>query len=165
MMTKVMSSKSARQRVKNIDGNILGKDGKPLKAYRCVNFVDNPKDATGGCIAAMDVVHTDDNAIKGVISPSVTKDNAHAAVGNANAGEEYIPTVNVGIENSGGASPNAACNGQNEDTCGPDNNPFASMLKDINPLHTVHLTEIKNDVEIVGADVAIPQDAVDMISA
>ncbi|GJU29983.1 zinc knuckle CX2CX4HX4C containing protein [Tanacetum coccineum] len=89
--------------------------------------------------------------------------NAPCAVGNANAGEEYIPTVNVGIENSGGASPNAACNGQNEDTCGPDNNPFASMLKDINPLHTVHLTEIKNDVEIVGADVAIPQDAVDMI--
>ncbi|GJR37693.1 zinc knuckle CX2CX4HX4C containing protein [Tanacetum coccineum] len=133
------------KKVKNINGKIL--------------------DATGGCIAVMDVVHTDDNATKRVISLFVTKDNAHATVGNANAGEESIPTVNVGIENGGGASPNAACNGQNEDTCGPDNNPFVSMLKDINPLHTVHLTEIKNDVEIVGADVAIPQADVDMISA
>ncbi|GKC26646.1 zinc knuckle CX2CX4HX4C containing protein [Tanacetum coccineum] len=126
------------KKVKNIDGKILGKDGKPLKAYRCFNFVDNPKDAT---------------------------DNAHAVVGNANADEESIPTVNVGIENGGGASPNAACNGQNEDTCGPDNNPFASMLKDINPLHTVHLTKIKNDVEIVGVNVAIPHAVLDMISA
>ncbi|GJY27843.1 zinc knuckle CX2CX4HX4C containing protein [Tanacetum coccineum] len=127
----------------------------------------------GGCVDA--AVRTDDGGVKGLKSPLTTKDNDHAAACITSVCENAIPAVIVGIENicknskNGGLGtkiiPTAACIDKKDTTCGSNNTPFADLLTDKNPQQTVYLTEQNNEVDIVGANVAIPQATMDMISA
>ncbi|GJS36917.1 zinc knuckle CX2CX4HX4C containing protein, partial [Tanacetum coccineum] len=132
-----------------------------------------PGEAGEGCVDA--AVRTDDGGVKGLKSPLTTKDNDHAAACITSVCENAIPAVIVGIENicenskNGGLGtkiiPTAACIDKKDTTCGSNNTPFADLLTDKNPQQTVYLTEQNNEVDIVGANVAIPQATMDMISA
>ncbi|GJX70191.1 zinc knuckle CX2CX4HX4C containing protein [Tanacetum coccineum] len=118
-----------------MEQGFLNRPFKPLKKDADVSNIE-------GCVDA--AVRTDDGGVKGLKSPLTTKDNDHAAVGT-----KIIPT--------------AACIDKKDTTCGSNNTPFADLLKDENLQQTVHLTKQNNEVDIVGADVAIPQADVDMI--
>nr|GEZ87492.1 RNA-directed DNA polymerase, eukaryota, reverse transcriptase zinc-binding domain protein [Tanacetum cinerariifolium] len=82
------------KKVKNIDGKVLGKDGKPMKPYHCVNFKDTSIENTGGCVDAMESGSVNDDVVKGFKPLPVANDTIQAAVG-ITFGKKPIPVVNV----------------------------------------------------------------------
>ncbi|GJW44848.1 zinc knuckle CX2CX4HX4C containing protein [Tanacetum coccineum] len=122
-------------KVKNIDGKMLGKDGKPLKAYRCVNAIQTSMDKANGVVDPMETKN--DNSEVGGMKPALfdTEIN-HAAVG-ITSEESPITMLDVGTEN-------------------PGSKPLAP---------TVNLTEREDVIDLTVADVFIPQEEVNMISA
>ncbi|GKD83419.1 hypothetical protein Tco_1350258 [Tanacetum coccineum] len=147
--------KSCLARVKNNDGKVLGKDGKPMKVLYKVQFE-----------AVRSTPNTDSNdglkKVNDVEAQSirVTSDVAGSS-----------PIISMTPMDSNGDGTNRILNQQdgvgNIAAMSSDNTKptsFASMLKDQSGKRVVHLKMVSNNVIIPGADVAIPIEAVDVIS-
>ncbi|GJQ89660.1 polypyrimidine tract-binding protein homolog 2 isoform X1 [Tanacetum coccineum] len=147
--------KSSLARVKNNDGKVLGKDGKPMTVLRKVQFEvvgSTPNtDSNDGLKKVNDVEAQ---------SIRVTSDAAGSS-----------PIISMTPMDSNGDGTNRILNQQdgvgNIAAMSSDNTKptsFASMLKDQSGKHVVHLKMVSNNVIIPGADVAIPIEVVDVIS-
>ncbi|GKB86355.1 zinc knuckle CX2CX4HX4C containing protein, partial [Tanacetum coccineum] len=107
-------------KLRNIDGKILGKDGKPMKAYRTVQF-----DAGG-------------KKMNCFVDPLVS---------------DARPVENTSSLDMGG------------DQTSTVKNTFASMLLKQKQKKHVQIAEVRNDINVEGAAVAIPIEAVEEVSA
>nr|GFA00919.1 hypothetical protein [Tanacetum cinerariifolium] len=76
---------------------MLGKDGKPLKPYQCVNAIQTSKQKADSVVDVMETKNND-SEVGGMKPASVDTEINHVVVG-VTSEESPIPTVNVGTEN------------------------------------------------------------------
>ncbi|GKD62682.1 zinc knuckle CX2CX4HX4C containing protein [Tanacetum coccineum] len=116
------------KKVKNIDGKILGKDGKPLLPYRCIKDKVSPSVSVDK--AAVIKVNTKDVCEAGSSKPALVDTENNHVVARVTSVLSKMPTIDVGSEVMGINTP---------------------AQEDV--------------VDLTLADVIIPQDEVDTLSA
>nr|GEX80229.1 hypothetical protein [Tanacetum cinerariifolium] len=134
--------KSCLKKVSNIDGNIVGKDGKPIKVMRNVHIGTM---VTSGVSSGSSATHI--QMAEKLVTSSHDEQQHHATCDNA--------TNDQGLH--------GATDGIMKDNVNGTKQSFAAIFKAPTAAKVVRLTKMKNNEAVQGANVAIPLHAVEEI--